>query len=64
MGYFIQRTIRFWNRSVAGECRANLNQQSASAAIANAKQIGDDTGNGRLDVFLAVESVARPSDTD
>jgi len=36
---------------------ANLNQQSAAAAIAHAKDLSSDMGNGRLDIYLAVQSL-------
>jgi subtilisin family serine protease len=35
---------------------ATVNQQTAAAAIANAKWISSDMGNGRLDTYLAVQS--------
>jgi len=36
---------------------SNINQQSAAAAIANAKWISSDMGNGRLDTYSAVQSM-------
>jgi len=38
------------------QVRPNMNYSTASAAIANAKLINSDLGNGRLDVFLAVQA--------
>ncbi len=35
---------------------ANVNQQSASQAIAHAKWISSDLGNGRLDTYMAVQA--------
>lgn len=35
---------------------ANVNQQSAAAAIAHANRISSDMGNGQLDVYQAVQS--------
>ena len=38
------------------QARSNMNYSSAAAAIANAKPINSDLGNGRLDIFLAVQA--------
>jgi len=35
-----------------------VNEQSAAAAIAHAKAVGSDLGNGRLDTYMAVQSWA------
>ncbi len=38
------------------DASATVNQQSAAAAIANAKRVSSDLGNGRLNIFWAVQS--------
>lgn len=42
--------------ALLADVSADVNQQSAASAIAHARWISNDTGNGRLDVFRAVQS--------
>jgi len=41
-----------------------INQQSAAAAIAHAKWVGSDMGNGRLDVYSTLQSRVAPDQTN